>query len=285
MILVTGAGGAVGSALLEELRAAGHRRVRAAFHSRTRAQQAVQAGHDATAVDFGDPATLASAVEGIESLFLLGATGPEQAQHELAVVRAAESAGVRKVVKLSVWRAPEELTPIARLHRSVEEALEASSLDWTLLRPNFYMQNFSRQMSEPIRRQGIIAQPATGGAISFIDVRDVARVAARVLTSPGHDGRAYALTGPEALTYPQAAEVFSRVLRRPIRFIPLTDEQARRGMLDRGLPAFHADALLEVAAAYRGGGAEAILPTVAELTGRDPGTLEQFVTDHVTAFA
>jgi nucleoside-diphosphate-sugar epimerase len=91
----------------------------------------------------------------------------------------------------------------------VEEALEASGVAWTFLRTNFYMQNFARQMAEAIKHEGVVAQPETHAAISFIDARDIARVAAHVLTSDGHAKRAYNLTGPEALTYDEAAKAFS----------------------------------------------------------------------------
>ncbi|MEV4005271.1 hypothetical protein [Actinomadura sp. NPDC049753] len=98
-----------------------------------------------------------------------------------------------------------------------------------------------------------------------------------------HDGRVHALTGPEALTY-DAAGVLSRVLDRPVRFVGLSDADARAAMLERGPPAFHADALIEVSRAYRGGGAETVTTTVRDLTGREPTTFEQFVRDHRSAF-
>jgi uncharacterized protein YbjT (DUF2867 family) len=158
LILVTGAGGAVGSALVEELRMT-HARLRAAYHSPPAARAAAATGLDAIAIDLSDPSTLQPALAGVRSVFLLGATGPDQTTHELRVVSAANAAGVQSVVKLSVWRAPERLTPIARLHRPVEEALERSPMQWTFLRPNFYIQNFTRGMAASIARDGVIAQP------------------------------------------------------------------------------------------------------------------------------
>lgn len=208
---------------------------------------------------------------------------PAQTEHELAVVAAARAAGVGRVVKLSVWRAPDRLTPIAQLHRPVEEALEAAPVTWTFLRPNFYMQNFSRQMAAGIRA-GVIAQPVSRAPISFVDARDVAGVAATVLTSGGHDGRPYDLTGPRALTFEQVAETFSGALGHSVRFDPRSDEQARAGMLDRGLPPFYADALIDVSRAYRDGGAQRVTAAVEELTGRPPRSLEQFIADHRAAF-
>ncbi|HEX4253318.1 MAG TPA: NmrA family NAD(P)-binding protein [Pseudonocardia sp.] len=280
---MTGAGGAVGSAVLRELRAEG-RPARAAYHSSAKSERAVAAGDDAVTVDFARPETLPPALAGVRTVFLLGAMGPEQTARECNVVAAAATAGVERVVKLSVWRADEELTPIACLHHPVELALASSGLAWTLLRPNFYMQNFTRQMAGSIATAGVFAQPAIRAPISFVDVADIARVAAVVLTSATAPGRVHNITGPEALTYGQAAEVLSRVLERPVRHVGLSDEEARAGLLGRGLPPFHADALIDVARAYRDGGAESVTTTVSELTGREPTTFEQFVRAHRSVF-
>lgn len=283
MILVTGAGGAVGSALAGTLHGAG-RPVRAAYHGQRYVDEAVAGGLDAVRIDLGEPATLPPALRDVDAVFLVGAMGPGQTRHELNLIEAATAAGVSRVVKLSVWRADEELTPIARLHRPAEVALQESGLRWTFLRPNFYMQNFSRQFAASIRTTGRFAQPRADAPISFVDVRDIARAAAHVLTTDGHDGRVHALTGPEALTYGAAAEVLSRVLDRPVRFVELEDADARAAMLERGLPAYHADALIEVSRAYRDGGADTVTTTVRDLTGREPATFEQFVRDHRSAF-
>ena len=281
MILVTGAGGGVGGELLAQLREAGHA-ARGGYHSE---QRALQAGDDAVVIDLDRPASLAAQLDGIDSLFLIAAMGPRQTQQELAAVAAGGQAGVRHVVKLSVWRADELLTPIARIHRPVEEALEASAIGWTFLRPNFYMQNFARQMATSIATAGEIAQPASWAPISFVDTRDVARVAAAVLTNDGHDGRVYSPTGPQALTFERAAQTFSAVLDQPCSFVELADAEAHARMLARGLPQFHADALIEVSRAYRDGGAETVTDDVEQLTGRRATSLSTFVRDYRHLFA
>ncbi|MEU9475540.1 NAD(P)H-binding protein [Streptomyces sp. NPDC048191] len=273
MILVTGASGSVGSALLECLRAAGTA-TRAAYRDPRATARAIEAGGHAVTLDLAVPDTLGPALDGIETVFLLGATGPAQTTHELNMVEAARAAGAR-VVKLSVWRADEELTPIARLHRPVERALIASGLSWTILRPNFFLQNFLRQPS--IREAGEFSLPLIDAPISFVDTGDIARAAARVLTTDGHDGRVYDLTGPKALTYAEAAEEFSDVLGRPVRYTGLPDDRARAVLLGRGMPTFHVDALIDVARAYRDGGAEFVGPAVADLTGRPALGFADFV--------
>lgn len=274
MILVTGASGNVGSALLAELRALGVP-VRPAYRDPGKASA------DAAILDFADPAGFPAALDGVDAMFLLAPTTPAQAELELNAVAAARKAGVR-VVKLSVWRAADGLTPIARLHRPAEEALEASGLPWTLLRPNFYLQNFLRQPA--IRTDGVFSLPLIEAPIGFVDTGDIARVAAHVLTTEGHDGRVYDITGPEALTYAEAADRFSAVLGRPVRYLGLPDEEARAAMLGRGLPEFQVNALIDVARAYRHGGAERVTSVVPDLAGRPATTIEDFVRANQAVF-
>ncbi|WAL66422.1 NmrA family NAD(P)-binding protein [Amycolatopsis cynarae] len=284
MILVFGAGGTVGSAVLGELNARG-RPARAACHRPERTSQALARGQDAVTVDLDRPETIRPALDGVDTVFLLGAMGPHQSAQETAAVTAAIGAGVRRIVKLSVWRADEGLTPIARLHRPVEELLESAGVAWTFLRPNFFMQNFSRQLAPAIRSGGAFGQPVARAPISFVDARDVARAAARTLVEEGHEARTYRLTGPAALTYEDAAEVLSRVLRRPVRYLSLSDVEARAAMTGAGMSDFHADALIEVSQAYRDGGADAVTTDVEVLTGSPPTAFDRFVAEHREVFA
>ncbi len=280
MILVTGASGNVGTALLSRLQAEGVP-TRAAYRDPAKTTHAIESGQPAVTLDLAVPETLAPALSGVDTVFLLAATGPAQTTHELNMLRAAQTAGAR-VVKLSVWRADEDLTPIARLHHPVEAALASSGLPWTILRPNFYLQNFLRQLS--IRTAGEFTFPLITAPISFIDVGDIAHAAARVLTTDGHDRRIYPLTGPQALTYPEAATVFSDVLGKPVRYVGFPDDQAHASMLSRGMPQFHADTLIDVARAYRTGGADTVTTAVPDLTGHPALGFADFVRQHRDTF-
>ncbi|MFI9387630.1 NmrA family NAD(P)-binding protein [Kutzneria sp. NPDC052558] len=164
------------------------------------------------------------------------------------------------------------------LHRPVEDALASSGLRWTMVRPNFYLQNFLRQAS--IRESGRFSFPLITAPISFVDVGDIADVAARVLTTEGHDSKIYSLTGPKALSHTEAAEVFSDVLGKPVRYLGLPDEQARAALLSRGMPAFQVDTLIEVARAYRDGGAEMVTSAVPDPTGHAALGFADFVRRH-----
>lgn len=282
MILVTGAGGTVGSAVLAELKSAGHK-ARAGYHSPDKVEKERAAGGDAVSIDFAKSETLRPALAGVDSVFLLGTGGRGQAEAEIAVVDAAKAAGVKRLVKLSVWDAAGERFEFAKIHRAVERAVEASGLAWTFLRPNGFMQNFVTYMAGSIKAQGTIYQPAGDASISHIDVRDIARVAALALTTTAHEGQAYELSGPEALSYADAATTLSRVLGKPVGYVPVSDDAARAGMLAAGMPDFYVDYLLDLNRHYRSGGGAQVTPTVKTVTGRDAITFEQFARDHAEA--
>lgn len=281
-ILITGAGGTVGSALAREL---APRRPRLAFHSPEKAARAKAEGHDSVVLDFDAKGSLGPALAGVDAVFLLSASGSDQLQAEVDSIEAAKVHGVRKVVKLSAWGADQGAYAIARIHASIEHRLERSGLAYTLLRPNGFMQNFANFMAASIRTQNAIYQPAADARISHIDVRDIARVAAAALTSSTHDGQAYDLSGPSALSYAEAAEILSRVLERPIRYVPLSDEAARDAMLSAHMPAHQADILIDLNRHYRTGAGARVSPAVQAITGQPPLAFEQFVRDHAAVFA
>lgn len=283
MILVTGAGGTVGSALIAELRAMGQK-PRVAHRSKAKAEEARAAGLDAVIVDFAKPETLPPALDGIDAVFLLGTGGVGQMEGEIAVVNAAKAAGAKKVVKLSVLRAAEEGYLLAKLHRPIERAVEASGLAWTFLRPNGFMQNFVNYMAGSIKAQGAFYQPAGDAKISHIDVRDIARVAALALTTSGHEGKAYELSGPRALSYDEAAEVLSGVLGKKVSYVAVSDDAAKAGMLASGMPESYADHIIDLNRFYRSGAGSLVTSAVQDVTGRPPIAFEQFARDHADAF-
>jgi uncharacterized protein YbjT (DUF2867 family) len=272
MILVTGASGTVGSEVVKLLAGAGAR-FKAGYRTRP---QNVPDRVESVAVDFDHPETIPPALAGVETVFLLSnLIAPER-----NVVDEAKRAGVKRIVKLSVFRADREEFTFARWHRAVERHIEASGLGWTFLRPAGFMQNFVNYMGETIRRESAFYTAAASGAGSHIDARDIGAAAAIALTRDGHDGRAYELTGGQALTYDQAAEVLSRALGREIRHVGITPEQLRQGALSMGMPPAYVDALVDLDRAYAAGTLAATTRTVRELTGRDPITFEQFAKDY-----
>lgn len=278
MILVTGASGTVGSEVVKQLQAKGAR-FRAGFHSEEKARRARESGLEAVALDLERPKTLPPALRGIESVFLLS----NLARPELNLVDAARAAGVERIVKLSVWGAAEEVFSFAKWHRPVERAIEDSGLGFTFLRPNGFMQNVVNYMGATIKGQGVFHQPAEDARISHIDVRDIGRVAAAALTEPGHEGRAYTLSGPQALSYDEIADTLSRVLGRKITYVRITAAQYKQGAMAAGIPEPYADALLDLVRYYREGHASRVTSAVRDVTGREATPFEQFARDHADA--
>lgn len=272
MILVTGASGTVGSEIVKAL-GGGVGRVRAGYRTRP---QNIPAGVESVALDYDRPETIRPALEGVDTLFLLSNT----VDPERKVVDEAKRAGVKRVVKLSVLRAAEEGFTFARWHRAVEQHIEASGLAWTFLRPSSFMQNMVNYEGETIRSQSAIYASAGDGAVGHIDARDIGSVGVRVLTEKGHDGKAYDLTGPAALTYGQVAEILSRALGRQIRYVPISPEQYKEAVIASGMPEPYADALVDLDRYYAEGKAAVVTPAVRQLTGRDPIPFEQFAREH-----
>jgi len=283
MILVLGAGGTVGGELVKRL-AAGSTPFRAAYHSPDKAERARAAGRDAVVVDLARPDTLRPALDGVTTLFLLSANSLEQTRREIDAARAAAAAGVSRIVKLSVWGAPDEAFSFARIHRPVERAIEATGVAFTFLRPNGFMQNFANDAGGTIREQGVFYQTGSEAPISHVDARDIAAVATAALTQDGHAGRAYALSGPEAFTGPQAAARMSAMLGRPIACVELPPDRMKSGLLSAGLPEWQADRILDLLSYYGAGRAAAVTGDVKQVTGRDPIPFDQFLVDHRQAF-
>jgi uncharacterized protein YbjT (DUF2867 family) len=283
MILVTGAGGNTGGALARSLAASGIP-FRAAFHREEQAARSRSEGLDAVVLDLERPETLRPALSGMEKLFLVCPPSPRLAAMEAGLVDESVRAGVRHLVKVSVWRASERAYSLAAWHRSAEERIEASGVGWTFLRPNSFMQNFVTYLRESIRTQGAFHLPAGAARVSHIDTRDIGEVAARVLTTPGHQGRAYDLSGPEALSYAQVAHILSVCLERKIAYVDVGEPEFRAALAGAGSPDWWTEAMLDLQRYSRDGNSADVLGSVASLLGRRPIPFERFARDHREAF-
>jgi len=250
---------------------------RAAYFSDGAAAAARARGIHAVVIDYNQPATLRTAFQGCDTLFLLGPNALNQTELELNAVDAAMAAGVRHIVKQSVMGAAEEAYSLANIHRPVEKAIEESGLAWTFLRPNSFMQNTVTFMAQTIRAEGAFYSASGRARISHVDVRDIAAVAVTALRAPGHEGRIYTLSGPEALTYDDMAVELSKGLGRDIRHINLPPADLKAGMLSEGMPEAIADRMLDLERYFRENRASAITEDVRRVTGREPGRFARYV--------
>ncbi|MEJ2187211.1 MAG: SDR family oxidoreductase [Gemmatimonadota bacterium] len=278
MIVVTGATGTIGRELVRLL-AEGGRQVRAV--TREPAGRPDLPGVDWVRGDLADRAGLAPVLEGASRLFLLTGNQDDMVRLQKNAVQAAGVAGVEAVVKLSALGASDHSKSLIGLwHHNVEQALRESGMAWTILRPHVFAQN----LLSPVvfdRAAGRVYSASGDGAVPFIDTRDIAAVAAAVLTEDGHDGRTYTLTGPDAISYRQATEILGRVLERPLAYVAETLDEAWTRRRAAGQPAWLVAAQLALAEYQRAGAATAqTTDTVQRVTGRPARTLEAFARDY-----
>ena len=283
MILVTGASGTVGSEVLKQLREAGQQ-VRAGFHNPQKAAKAKAEGIDSVVFDFAERSSIAATLKGVDKLFLLGPTVANQSELENNVVDEAKKAGVKHIVKLSVFDAPEKSYTFAKWHRAVEENIERSGVAYSFLRPTGFMQNYVTYQGETIRAQNSFYLAVGDAKTPFVDVRDIAAVAVKTLTEPGHEGKAYDLTGPEPLSNYQVAEKLSRALGREINYVAILPEAFRQGAKAAGMPDFYIDALLDLDDFYASHD-QTVSASVERVTGRRPHNFDEFARDYAHALA
>lgn len=286
-ILITGATGTVGSEVVKQLSAKGENIiVKAAARSATdntfenlNRVQVVQ-------LDYDKPDSLAVALKGVDKLFLLTPFQSNMVDLTSNLVSEAKKAEVKYIAKQSVMGADAEpgITP-GRLHRQAEKIIEESGIPFTFLRPNFFMQNFVNYYSNLIRSQGAFYIPAGDAKVSFVDVRDIAAVAVKSLINDNQQkGRAYNITGGEALSYGQAAEILSKAVGKKINYVNVTDQDARNGMKDMSMDEWTIKSMIELFEITRAGYVSEISPIVEQVTGNKPITFSQFANDYAGSF-
>jgi uncharacterized protein YbjT (DUF2867 family) len=233
--------------------------------------------------DLADADSLEAACDGVEVALLLTAPTPDTVADQTRFINAAKRAGVRRIVKLSAAGAhPGAPTRFGDLHGRAERYLEESGLAWTHLRPSFFLQNLLGQAAAV--KSGALYVPAGDGRAPFVDVRDIAAVAARVLAEDGHEQRVYDITGPEAVSYADVAAVFSKVLGREVKYVDVPPAAARQGMIDAGLPEWMAEAVNELNLAMKQWRFAGVTDVVRKVGQKEPVTVEQFVREHAGAF-
>jgi len=279
MLLITGATGNVGSELVKDLTAAG-----VTPRVLVRDASKAPAGTQGVVGDFSDPDSLKRALDGVDTAFLLAPFLPTMVDLQAAFIAAAKEAGVKHIVKLSAMGTGAD-APVAllRWHASAEAVLKESGIAWTCIQPNGFMQNLLG-MANLIKTQGIIPAPAADARISHIDIRDIAASIASTLTSTGHEGKTYVLSGPAAITYDEMAADVSAAIGRAVSYVPITSEQFVGSLTSMGMPAWMADGLDELYAFYRTGAGSKVTADVEQLTGRPAIPFAQFAKDFAQAF-
>lgn len=283
MILVSGATGGIGGEVCRLLHEA-----KVQFRAMCRKPEQVERfkkdGIEAVLGDFDRPETLADAMQGCDRLFLITPPTPDQVDQETAAIDAAKRAGVARIVKISASDGNVRSTvPWAKSHALIDHHLRDAGIGWTILKPTAFMQNFF-WFKDPIAK-GFLPQIAGKGSVSWVDTRDVARVAARVLIEEGHNHATYFLTGPETLDMKEAASRLSQVTKRKVRYLDLPNPIFKLILRLTGNSRWMANGLIaqfsDVVAGHHD-----IDPTfeIKRLTGVAPKSFTDFVRDHRDEF-
>jgi uncharacterized protein YbjT (DUF2867 family) len=297
-ILVTGATGTVGSEVVKHLAAislsSGYN-IRAAVHSKNKSNQLRQFDNKRVEIvdlDYTKTETVAYALNGVDKIFLQTLPIPNVIDISSNLVDEAKKNGVKYIVKLSAMGAGSEPgSTILRLHEEEEKIIKDSGIPYTFLRPPAFMQNFVTQFGHTIKTQNAFYVPAEDAKMSFIDSRDIAAVAAEILTKNNagssrqhYENKAYDITGSDALSYGQAANILSSVAGKKISYVNITEEDARRGMKHIGIGDWFIDVMMELFRIIRAGYGSETTTVVEDITGRKPISFAQFAKDYVEAF-
>lgn len=277
-ILISGATGTVGSSLREALEP---------FQSTVRAmsrQQTEFSNAEPVVADLRDPESLEPALTGVDALFLNSPSTPDAADLQIRFADKARRAGVRKLVLLSQYGA-DSRSPVRylRWHGRVEEHVRDLGFDLTILRPNLYMQGLLG-FASVAAKTGVLSAPIDTARVSLIDTRDIAAVAAKVLTTDGYADKTYTLTGPRAMTHAEIAETLSRHASTPITFAHVDPAQFAEA-LSTWMPAWRVDGLVEDFAHYDRGEAASVVQTVPHILGRQALSFDDFARDYASVYA
>lgn len=273
-ILITGATGTIGKALVRQLQALDANFV-AGSRDFNKAKSTLNISEDGwVKFDFTDKNTFEKASKNVDRVFVLGP--PLTLNLEQILIPFIDffiEKGINRVVYLSAF-GNESLGGDLAFHHTMENYLKESQLNFTILQPSFFAQNFKNYEYENVMERGITFNVAGDGKVGFVDVEDVAKVAAKVLTEDGHAGKTYQLTGPELLSYHDAANILSEVLNKQIVY-PNPSEEAYRGALKAGgAPDFIADYMIPIYGMIKDGTVGRLTNDIEKVLGEKPTDLK-----------
>jgi uncharacterized protein YbjT (DUF2867 family) len=284
VILVTGASGLNGSELVRRLSAKGIP-TRALVRNPANARAlALLPNVEVVMGDMARPDSLTEALRGVDRAMLISSSDPTMVETQCSFIDAAKTAGVKHVVKLS-GIIPELDSPFrfARMHAEIEKRLEASGVPYTHLRAGEFMPSYFRQVPSIVAR-GVMALPMADARIASVDIGDLAEVSIAVLTTSGHEGKTYPLTGPESLSMAEVAGKLSAATGNTIRYVDVPPEEANKARLAAGMPPYLAEGLDELFAERRQGKESKVWPTIEEVFGFRATSFDEFASRNAAIF-
>jgi uncharacterized protein YbjT (DUF2867 family) len=282
MILITGASGSVGKAvLLEAIRR--ESKVRAMYRSKEEAAKA-PSGCQAVLADYADKHSLGKALDGVNFVYVVCSPIPQLVELESNMLVACKQAGVKHVVLNSALGAGDYPKSFPSWHRQVEDKLKSSGMSCTILRPNGFLQNIVTYNAASIRTQGAFYAAMGDAKVSYLDVGDIAVVAVKALRGGPHSGKTYELNGPEAISNEELAKRISKISGRTVNYVDIPESAQREAMLGMGMPEWQVAALLELQQYYKQGGGAKTDGVLRSLIERAPVALDQYLKANAKEF-
>ena len=282
-ILITGATGNVSSGIIAQLQGSAHR-LRALVRSPEKAEELKRQGVEVRVGDLQKPWTLAAAFAGADTAWILAPPGPRAPEQCSNALWAAKQAGASHVVRLSAFGASHTAPTInSRLHALSDAELAASGLPFTILKPHYFMQNLL-MAAQSVAQQGAMYLALADGNMGIIDSRDIGEFAAHVLTSAGHEGKTYTLTGPASVSMHQVAVAIGEGIGKAVKYVPITLEAQRQSLLQMGIDEWMANLLWDYSAAFSANWGNLVTDDFQRVTGKAPRSIAQFGKDYAGAF-
>jgi uncharacterized protein YbjT (DUF2867 family) len=282
MILITGASGSVGKAVLQEA-SRKEPKVRAMYRSKEEGAKA-PSRCEAVLADYSDKQSLRNALHGVTSVYLVCSPIPQLAELESNMVDACKESGVKHVVLNSALGAGDYAKSFPAWHRKVEDKLKGTGMSYTILRPNGFLQNIVAYNAPSIRTKGAFYAAMGEAKVSYLDVGDIAVVAVKALQGGAHVGKTYELNGPEAISNQELAKRISGVAGRTVNYVDIPEPAQREAMLSLGMPEWQVTALLDLQQYYKQGGGAKTDVLLRTLIEREPVTLDQYLTANAREF-
>lgn len=282
-ILIAGGTGTNGHELLKQLSGA---RIKARALVRNLAKASYLANEYVELVrgDLGVPSSLQEAFDGIDKAYVVTAVHPDSDAWFENFFNAAKSRNVQRLIKLSAYGAAVDApSEVLRGHGRSDNALIASGVPYTILRPNTFYQNMF-WYAESIQSTRSFSLPLGDSMQSQVDVRDLAEATVRILSEPGHENRIYALTGPESISHHDIADAISQTFGKTITYVSAPPEVARASMLRAGVPEWNANAIVDIMAAFATGRYANVEPDLPKLLGRPARAFVDFARDYMAVF-
>ena len=283
-IFIAGAAGNIGTALLAALHDT-DAEVVAGVHAPDKAKTLSGLGMNARPFYFQDKDSMVQAMEGCDRMFLVIPLQEKLARYGHLAVQAAKEAGIEYIVRSSGYAASSDAHwRLGREHGMVDQFIEDSKIPFTILRPNTFMQNFSSYLAEMIK-SGTITLPEEDAKVSYIDIRDIASCAAKLLLdSDGFEDKYYALTGPEGLAMSDVAAQISKASAQEVNYTAISEDDYMETLKDMGVPEWNINMLVSLTRVVKLGMLGNVTKAVEHVTGSPARTFAGFATEHVTAW-